>query len=72
MYARAFVRPLFRLAGLAFGFVDVGVIDRAVNGTGETVRAAAGRLRLLQSGYVRRYALVFVLGVAVILGLAGR
>ncbi len=72
LYGLAIVRPLFRLADHAFGLVDVGVIDRAVNGTGETVRAAAGRLRLLQSGYVRRYALVFVLGVAVILGLAGR
>jgi NADH-quinone oxidoreductase subunit L len=71
-YGWAIVRPVFRLADLAFGLVDVGVIDRAVNGTGETVRAAAERLRLLQSGYVRRYALVFALGVAIILGLAGR
>jgi NADH-quinone oxidoreductase subunit L len=71
-YGRVFVRPLFGIARLAFRWVDVGIIDRLVNGAGETVRAAAERLRLLQSGYVRSYALVLALGVAVILGLVGR
>jgi len=71
-YGRVLVRPLFGLAALAFRWVDVGVIDRLVNGAGESVRAAAQSLRLLQSGYVRRYALVFALGVAIILGLVGR
>jgi NADH-quinone oxidoreductase subunit L len=72
IYDRLVVRPLLGLANLSFRFVDVAIIDRLVNGTGETVRGAAQLLRVVQSGYVRRYALVFLLGVAVILGLAWR
>jgi NADH-quinone oxidoreductase subunit L len=72
LYDLIVVRPLYRLAAVLYRYVDLAVIDGAVNGVGITVREAASRLRLLQSGYVRRYALVFALGVVVVLGLARR
>src|SRR5262249_6901027 len=37
-------------------FVDVIMIDGFVNGIGKTVRAGAGGLRHMQTGYVRTYA----------------
>jgi len=43
-------------------FVDVVMIDGAVNGVGKVVRGAAGGLRHMQSGYVRAYAGWILLG----------
>jgi NADH-quinone oxidoreductase subunit L len=54
------------LAAFLAGPVDSGVIDRAVNGVAHEVGEAARRGRLLQSGFVRSYA-VGVLGGAVLL-----
>jgi NADH-quinone oxidoreductase subunit L len=43
---------------------DVGLIDGvAVDGSAQVVRAAAGLVRLLQSGYLYWYALVMIMGV---------
>jgi NADH-quinone oxidoreductase subunit L len=52
---------------------DLGVIDGAVNGVATLVRDAGGRLRRVQTGLVRNYALGVVLGaVALIVFLAVR
>ena len=48
--------------------IDASVIDRAVNGTGELMAAAAQRVRLLQSGLVRGYALLILAGTVAVLG----
>jgi len=52
---------------LSDGF-DLPVIDGAANGLASLTRAAAGRLRTLQTGYVRTYALFLLLGVVAVLG----
>jgi NADH-quinone oxidoreductase subunit L len=52
--------------GLAYG-VDVGLVDRTVNGVGTLVAATGRQLRRVQTGYVRNYALGIGLGAAVIL-----
>ncbi len=46
---------------------DLGVIDGAVNGVARLVRDAASRLRRVQTGLVRNYALGVVLGAVVLL-----
>jgi NADH-quinone oxidoreductase subunit L len=52
---------------------DLGIIDGAVNGVATLVRESGGRLRRVQTGLVRNYALGVVLGaVAVIVFLAVR
>jgi NADH-quinone oxidoreductase subunit L len=56
------------LAEQAATVVDAGVVDGAVNGTGVAVREAASRLRRLQTGYVRNYALALGVGVVGVLG----
>jgi NADH-quinone oxidoreductase subunit L len=47
--------------------VDLGLIDGAVNGVGRLVQWLSGRLRRVQTGYVRTYAITLLLGVVIIL-----
>jgi NADH-quinone oxidoreductase subunit L len=52
---------------------DLGIIDGAVNGVATLVRESGGRLRRVQTGLVRNYALAVVVGaVAIIVFLAVR
>jgi len=46
---------------------DRRVIDGAVNGTGLLVKGLGGRLRTLQTGYVRNYALGITIGAVALL-----
>jgi NADH-quinone oxidoreductase subunit L len=62
--ARSF-RFLTRLLAVQ---VDLGVIDWIANGLATVTQGAAGKMRRLQTGYVRNYALSVFLGVVVILG----
>ena len=48
--------------------VDLGFIDAIANGLGNASQWLAGRLRLLQNGNVRSYALSVFIGVVLILG----
>jgi NADH-quinone oxidoreductase subunit L len=48
---------------------DRGVVDGAVEGTGTVVQAAAAKLRLAQTGYVRNYALGVAVGAVILVGL---
>ncbi len=69
IYDAAIVQPIQIVSedGLWKG-VDIGVIDRAVNGVGRTVAGGAEWLRLVQTGSVRVYAASLFLGVVLILG----
>jgi NADH-quinone oxidoreductase subunit L len=69
VYDAAIVQPikLLSTAGLWKG-ADAGLIDGAVNGVGQTVRATSGLLRRVQTGSVRTYAASLFLGAVVILG----
>jgi NADH-quinone oxidoreductase subunit L len=69
IYDAAVVQPVQIVSedGLWKG-VDVGVIDRMVNGVGGLVGGAGEVLRLFQTGSVRTYATSLFLGVVVILG----
>ena len=62
LYEAIAVRPLFRLATFLARGVDLGVIDRAVNGLGGAVVAWAAVTRRLQTGYVVNYALTMLAG----------
>jgi NADH-quinone oxidoreductase subunit L len=58
---------LLSIDGLWKG-ADVGAIDGAVNGVGQTVRYGSSVLRRAQTGSVRTYAASLFLGVILILG----
>jgi NADH-quinone oxidoreductase subunit L len=64
----AFVRgPALRFAEWLNKGFDLGVIDGAVNGVARIVSDSAGRLRRVQTGLVRNYALAVVLGAVALL-----
>jgi NADH-quinone oxidoreductase subunit L len=63
----AFVGGPGRAAFQATADFDKQVVDGAVNGVGALVRGGGGGLRVLQSGYLRGYALGLGVGVVVLL-----
>jgi NADH-quinone oxidoreductase subunit L len=65
--------PVYRFADWLNRGFDLGIIDGAVNGVATLVRDSGGRLRRVQTGLVRNYALAVVVGaVAIIVFLAVR
>ncbi len=65
--------PVYRGADWLNRGFDLGIIDGAVNGVATLVRESGGRLRRVQTGLVRNYALAVVVGaVAIIVFLAVR
>ena len=66
-YAAAAAGPARRLAGWLATTVEGSIIDGAVNGGGRLVQTAGERLRRVQSGYVRQYALGMAVGAVLLL-----
>jgi NADH-quinone oxidoreductase subunit L len=64
----AFVGGPGRTSFEAIAWFDAHVVDGAVNGVAAVVRGLGGRLRSVQSGFVRSYALGVTIGVVVVLG----
>ena len=56
------------LTGLLAIQVDLGIIDAIANWLGRATQSLAGRMRNLQTGYVRGYALSVFVGVVLIIG----
>jgi NADH-quinone oxidoreductase subunit L len=68
-YEGAVVTPALRGSELLlWKGIDVSVIDRVVNGAGQIAAAAGRGLRLIQTGVVQNYVLVFLAGVVLIVG----
>jgi NADH-quinone oxidoreductase subunit L len=67
LYDAVIVWPVVRTSReFLWKFVDVLMIDGAVNGVGEIVRGSAKVLRHMQTGYVRTYAVWILLGAVVV------
>ncbi|MGH9063810.1 MAG: proton-conducting transporter membrane subunit, partial [Acidimicrobiales bacterium] len=60
-------RPGYRAAGFAAFFFDNRVIDGGVNGAAHLIAVVAGRVRRIQTGYVRNYALGLAFGAVAIM-----
>jgi NADH-quinone oxidoreductase subunit L len=56
-----------RTAAFLANAVELGLLDGIVNGLAKLVQSSSRGLCKLQTGYVRQYALVILLGVAAIL-----
>jgi NADH-quinone oxidoreductase subunit L len=61
------VRSPATVLGRGLRVVDVRVVDAAVNEVADDVRRASGLAPVLQSGFVRSYALAFLLGAGALL-----
>jgi NADH-quinone oxidoreductase subunit L len=62
--------PSRALANFSAFVIDAKIIDGTVNGVGALVRAGGSRLRTVQSGFVRNYALAVAVGAVAILAYA--
>jgi NADH-quinone oxidoreductase subunit L len=58
------VRPALAIGSFANRTFERFVVDGLVTGTAETVRGAGGLVRVVQSGFVRSYALLLLTGFA--------
>ncbi len=65
-YEATILRPFYAIARFFAGF-DRFVIDGLVNATGIVADITGQLLKLFQTGYVRNYALVVLMGVVAIL-----
>ncbi|BCJ52877.1 NADH-quinone oxidoreductase subunit L [Actinoplanes sp. NBRC 14428] len=72
LYTDAFNEAVFERPGIyltrALVFLDNKGIDGAVNGLAATVGGSSGRLRRLQTGFVRSYALSMLTGAVLVVG----
>ena len=70
-YVRAFIQPFNGIARFLARIVDPRGIDGLVNGAARLVGFGGQGLRLSQSGYLRSYAMIFLLGVVAVMGYFG-
>ena len=70
LYGDAFNEAVFMRPGLRMtrdiSRFDAGVVDGIANGTGTVLSGFSGRLRRVQNGFVRSYALTMTAGAAVV------
>ena len=69
IYDAVIVRPTTVLADGFWKIIDVKTIDATVNDTAQVTGMLGGTLRLWQTGNVQNYAMSFLVGAMVILGL---
>ena len=65
-FDRLIARPSSALAAFSATVIDAKVIDGAVNGIAHLAKTSGDKLRKIQTGYVRNYALGIVGGTVVI------
>ncbi len=68
IYDALVISPGKKLAYFFLRYVDLGLIDGLVNGTAAISRLLGDGLRRINTGYLRNYALAFVFGVLVLMG----
>ncbi len=68
-YEASIIRPGHKLSEKVLAVFDIKVLDGFVNAIGGIVRFFGSLLRFVQSGVVHTYAIAFVIGVILIIGL---
>lgn len=68
IYNAAFVNSTIKGSEIIYDNFDLKVIDGAVNGTASATNFSGKILSYLQSGFIKDYALAFLLGAALFLG----
>jgi NADH-quinone oxidoreductase subunit L len=66
IYNAVIIKPFYAISTVCAQVLDVGVIDGIVNGAGKLARNAASSLRKLETGFVRTYGLMMLMGVVVV------
>ncbi len=68
LYDKAIVQPIISLSVFLWQFFDVKVVDGIVNGSAWMVGALASGVRRVQTGIIRSYAFVFLVGAVFVIG----
>lgn len=66
IYQAVVVRGFYTLSSFLASVLDLGGIDGVVNGVGRLARGVAGWLRQAQTGFVRAYGVMILVGVVVL------
>lgn len=66
LYNAVITRPLDRLSALSYKYIETGLIDGIVNGTGRTLNYASGAIRKVQNGHIGAYLFLMVAGVIIL------
>jgi len=69
IYNAVIVNPLVKGSEIVYDHFDLAVIDGAINGSASATGFFGRLLSTLQTGFVKDYALVFLLGAVIILGI---
>jgi NADH-quinone oxidoreductase subunit L len=67
VYAALITKPLDKLAAFVYKYIDQGLIDGTVNGTGTALNNVSGQLRKIQTGHIGAYVFAMVIGIITIL-----
>lgn len=68
LYDFLFVAPITWFSRLVGRYFEQDVVDFTVDGVGRLVRMSSGRLRVVQTGFVRNYALGILFGAVLMVG----
>jgi NADH-quinone oxidoreductase subunit L len=68
LYDFLFVQPIKFTGRMLNQYFDTDIVDGAVDGVGKLLRLSSSRLRRVQTGYVRNYALSILLGAVLMVG----
>jgi NADH-quinone oxidoreductase subunit L len=63
LYDYIFVKPIMRMSGALYRFVDKQVIDGIVNGVGQAAEWSGRYLRFIQTGNIGFYIFAMVIGI---------
>ncbi|RYZ70767.1 MAG: hypothetical protein EOP09_05610, partial [Proteobacteria bacterium] len=68
LYEKSFVRPIHKFSLFLWKGIDVAVIDRLVMGFGTFSQWSGRAARVIQTGSIQAYALLFIFGLILSLG----
>lgn len=69
IYAALITRPLDKLSAFTYTYIENGLIDGIVNGTGKTLNGVSSSLRKIQNGHIGTYVFGMVLGIILLFAL---
>lgn len=69
IYAALITKPLDKISAFSYRWIENGIIDGAVNGTGKIVNSISSTLRLIQTGNIGFYIFSMIIGIIALLAL---
>ena len=68
IYNAVFVNPMIRSSEIVYNNFDLKVIDGTLNGSASAANWSGKVLSYLQTGFIKDYALIFLVGIVIVIG----